>query len=188
MEVVTMPENEIVVSSQLVARPGYRRTGKRFKPDGRPPFAQRRSSGDGSVRYIDHRGFEHVWRDQRGPWYESTSCSVLPAEGRIRKPFILDGKSYVSMGHGPGRDRCEAWRVVPLSQWNTAKWGRPTTHAAKTGGDQGAFARRDPRGFYHRMTAKCGQETWVFLGPPVTLVADDNPRLRQLGLFEFLDQ
>jgi len=188
-----MTSTVIIVSSQLVARPGYVRTGKRFKPDKRPPYEQRRDAPDGSIRYVDHYGFEHVWRDQRGPWWESISCALLPTEGRIHKPFEIDGRFYVAMGVGPrGTDQdkelCEAWRVIRLAEWKTEQWGRPTDYHAKTKDQGGAFARRDPRGFYHRMTAKCGKETWVFLGPAVTLLVDDNPHATQLTLFDFTDE
>lgn len=188
----------IYVPSTLVARHGYVRTGRKLKPDHRVPYEQKHRDGNGEVRYMDHRGFEHVWRDKQGPWWASYSAQAI-TEGRLQRPFSLAGKYYVAMGSSPRvgdelyPEQQEAWHIIPLDEWRVAKWGRTCTYYEKVdrrrrqGDSPGAYARSDPRGFYHGMTGKWRGQTWVILGPAVTLIVDDTPRVRQLTLFEFLD-
>ncbi len=50
------------------------------------------------------------------------------------------------------------------------------SYADKIGTAENAeAARNDPNGFYHGITVKQGQETFVLSGPPVVFVADENP-------------
>lgn len=178
----------IYVEPATLAMPGYRRTGRKGRLRGKSV-----RDDDGTLRYYDHFGFEHVWRNESGPWYQSISCASLAQEGRIHKPFLLNGRYYVAMGasyrplgaNNEDRNEYRAWRVVPIERWDTVKFGNPSSyHDVVSSLRRRDKARSSVRGFYHGMTAKVGKATWVLLGPPVILKSDPSPRTRQLFMFQ----
>lgn len=180
--------HEIIVPPSLVAHTGYVKTGRRMKrsTNGRP-----RSKG-GKIFWVDDDGWEFVWRDASGPWSNSYSGGDM-SNGRIKKPFDVNGKHYVCLGFDSVsmvRGRYEAWEVVPLDQWDAAADGPTTTYYGKVG--HGSFdrtcgdaARSDPRGFYHGMVASHGKRQWVVRGPKVWLIVSTASTIVcQLDLFQ----
>jgi hypothetical protein len=107
----------------------------------------------------------------------SYSGDLIP-QGRIRKPFRLQGIRYVtvSMGSGP-QHYAEAYRLVESASFDSA----PMTYNQRV---QGAEAgRNNPNGFYHGVTVNHRNAQCVLTGPPIRLIADDlRPKL-QLEFF-----
>jgi ParB family transcriptional regulator, chromosome partitioning protein len=95
------------------------------------------------------------------------SCSTdLIQNGKIRKPWLHDGALWCATGRGFGK--CEAYRLVKRSEFT----GKATGYNSKVLRDNGNKARRDPKGFYHRMTVKFGGEAYVLVGPPKSFGED----------------
>jgi hypothetical protein len=118
----------------------------------------------------------------------SYSADVIAMEGKIRRPFKWNDSLCVCTGSagsaltGSGKQEHEVYRLVPLSMFKDV----PTTYGKKVSIEGGDFARNDPNGFYHSMIVKCGKQTYVLTGPPLTFVAADAPNRpdhSQLELF-----
>ena len=108
------------------------------------------------------------------------SADLIAMEGRVRRPFRLNGWSYVTVGiKGRVSDlSAEAYRLVPIGLFD----GTQTTYTDKCALDYGNHARHDPLGFYHGMTVRSGGNNFVLCGPPLTFVPGDDA-LKQLDLF-----
>ena len=78
----------------------------------------------------------------------------------------------VSLSGRGGIEQAEAYTLIPLKAFS----GMPMSYSEKIGTAENAeAARNDPNGFYHGMTVKQGQETFVLSGPPVVFVAGERP-------------
>lgn len=99
----------------------------------------------------------------------SYSSDIIAMSGRVRKPVLHGGVLWVSTGGWSKGDKGEqhVYQLQPLKEFR----GDPTTYYEKLSiwndGDQypGDYARNDPNGFYHGMTAKHGGEKYVLVGP-----------------------
>jgi len=111
----------------------------------------------------------------------SYSADLIGLEGRIRKPFRLQGRLCVMTGSSGTRDACAftAYRLVLPREFD----GTVTTYRDKLLIGGGDYARADPQGFYHGMRVTRGRETFVLCGPPVTILAGE-PAPRQGDLFD----
>jgi hypothetical protein len=109
-----------------------------------------------------------------GDIHASYSADTIASDGKIRKAFRWQAQLMVTVslsGRG-GIEQAEAYQLIPLKAFN----GTTMSYAEKIGTAENAeAARNDPNGFYHGMTAKQGQETFVLSGPPVVFVADEKP-------------
>lgn len=132
---------------------------------------------------------------RRSPIEDSNSLMAI-SEGRLRRPVVANGRRFVLLGFSTydiHRREFEVYEVVDASTFR----GKMFTHREKmhyeppkakyrtAWGCTGEYARRDPNGFYHGMTAKLAGKAVVVKGPPVLLVAADTVRtnLKQLKLF-----
>jgi hypothetical protein len=109
-----------------------------------------------------------------GDIHASYSADTIASAGKIRKSFRWQAHLMVTVslsGRG-GVEQAEAYQLVPLKVFS----GPTMSYADKIGTAENAeAARNDPNGFYHGMTVKQGQETFVLSGPPVVFVADERP-------------
>jgi hypothetical protein len=109
-----------------------------------------------------------------GDIHASYSADTIATSGKVRKAFRWQARLMVTVGlYGrSGREQAEAYQLVPLKVFS----GTPKSYAEKIGdADEAEAARNDPNGFYHGMTVKQGQETFVLSGPPVVFVAEEAP-------------
>lgn len=109
-----------------------------------------------------------------GDIHGSYSADTIASASKIRKSFRWQAHLMVTVslsGRG-GREQAQAYRLIPLKDFS----GPTTSYADIIGNAENAeAARNDPNGFYHGMTVKQGQETFVLSGPPVVFVADEKP-------------
>jgi hypothetical protein len=109
-----------------------------------------------------------------GDIHASYSADTIATAGKIRKAFRWQAQLMVTVslsGRG-GIEQAEAYQLIPLK----AFLGTTMSYADKIGTAENAeAARNDPNGFYHGMTVKQGQETFVLCGPPVVFMADESP-------------
>ena len=109
-----------------------------------------------------------------GDIHASYSADTIASAGKIRKSFRWHAQLMVTVslsGRG-GIEQAQAYELIPLKAFN----GKVMSYADKIGTAESAeAARNDPNGFYHGMTVKQGQETFVLSGPPVVFVAGESP-------------
>jgi hypothetical protein len=143
----------------------------------------KRSSVAEAQRVSPDRMQYGAWCEQRnrmlgeGDVIASYSGDLIP-QGRIRKPFFLQGLPYVtvSMGSGP-QQYAEAYRLEESASFA----GAPMTYDQRA--QDAEAARSDSHGFYHGVTVKHRNAQCVLSGPPIVLIADDlRPKL-QLEFF-----
>lgn len=109
-----------------------------------------------------------------GDIHGSYSADTIATAGKIRKAFRWHAQLMVtvSLSRLDGIEQAEAYQLIPLKAFN----GTRMSYSEKIGTAESAeAARNDPNGFYHGMTVKQGQETFVLSGPPVVFVADERP-------------
>jgi hypothetical protein len=116
-------------------------------------------------------------RQGEGDVIASYSGDLIP-QGRIRRPFRLEGDLYatVSMGSGP-QPYAEAYRLEPIASFV----GVPMAYNQRF--RDAAAARSGPHGFYHGVIVKHRNARYVLSGPPLRLIADDCRPKRQLEFF-----
>ena len=122
---------------------------------GRYDHARNRNSGEGDI-------------------HASYSADTIASAGKIRKAFRWQAQLMVtvSLSRRDGIERAEAYQLIPLKVFS----GTPMSYTEKIGTAESAeAARNDPNGFYHGMTVKQGQETFVLSGPPVVFAAEESP-------------
>lgn len=109
-----------------------------------------------------------------GDIHASYSADTIASAGKIRKSFRWQAHLMVTVslsGRG-GIEQAEAYRLIPLKAFS----GTTMRYADKIGTAENAeAARNDPKGFYHGMVVKQGQEVFVLSGPPVVFVAEEGP-------------
>lgn len=87
----------------------------------------------------------------------------------VRKPFLHDGKFYISTGGSGGSE--EAYLLMPRDAFT----GEVRTYSVPPGREYDEYyesLRNDPNGFYHGMLVKQGKEEHVLVGPEVTFVLE----------------
>jgi hypothetical protein len=109
-----------------------------------------------------------------GDIHASYSADTIATVGKIRKAFRWQAQLMVTVslsGRG-GIKQAEAYQLIPRKVFS----GISMSYAEKTGTAESAeAARNNPNGFYHGMTVKQGQETFVLSGPPAVFVANEEP-------------
>jgi hypothetical protein len=109
-----------------------------------------------------------------GDIHASYSADTIATAGRIRKAFRWQAQLMVTVslsGRG-GIEQAEAYRLVPLKAFD----GTATTYRQKTRSAEDAeAARNDPNGFYHGITVKHAQDSFVLAGPPAVFVPEESP-------------
>ena len=128
---------------------------------------------------FDHQQSDYV---NEGDIPASYSGDSIAMGQPVRKPFRMDGEMWLTIALSSKEAR--AYRLCPLRIFT----GSPTTYRDKTGTDEGAeAARKDPNGFYDRMTVKHGGQQFVLCGPEVQIVASQHQDISvpqvQLALF-----
>ena len=106
----------------------------------------------------------------RGDISNSYSADLID-NGRIRKPFRCNGQLYICTstitGFYPNSIRqAEAYRLTLATLFD----GQTTDYQSKVGVDNGATARSDPDGFYHRVGVTQQGRQYVLTGPPLTFL------------------
>jgi hypothetical protein len=109
-----------------------------------------------------------------GDIHASYSADTIATAGKIRRAFRWQVQLMVtvSLSRRDEIEQAEAYQLIPLKVFS----GTPMSYSEKIGTAESAeAARNDPNGFYHGMTVKQGQETFVLSGPPVMFVAEEGP-------------
>lgn len=105
-----------------------------------------------------------------GDIIESYSADLIgdyKGNSRVRKPFIYDGKQYISTGGvsgGGDRTEAEAYQLVPAEDFTGETVGYNDIDADK--------ARRNPLGFYHGMRVAWKKKPYVLQGPELHFIAE----------------
>jgi hypothetical protein len=150
--------------------------------DNRPPIGTeercREDRREGSrVIYVEPARLQRTFEpDKRRTADIASSYSadlISNPRSTVRRPFVFEGKRYVSTGTGPLTDSVEAYQLVAEAEFD----GEVTTYADKVHqvhngrNDQsyGEAARNDPFGFYHRMQVTSAGKPHVLVGPPIIL-------------------
>ena len=106
----------------------------------------------------------------------SYSADVIAMQGRIRKPFRLNGYLCVCVGKAyypqPG---AKGYKLIELQNFE----GTPTTYRERCKEE----ARACPNGFYHGMKVKSAGQLFVLCGPEIYVIESDEPELVQAPLF-----
>jgi hypothetical protein len=126
--------------------------------------------------------FEHKRnRDSsEGDIHASYSADTIASAGKLRRSFRWHAQLMVTVslsGRG-GIEQAEAYQLIPVKAFT----GKTMSYPEKIGTAESAeAARNDPNGFYHGITVKRGQDTFVLSGPPVVFVASEEPARPDCG-------
>jgi hypothetical protein len=93
----------------------------------------------------------------------SYSGDTIATSGKLRTPVQHGGNLWVNTGMqwNKGTVTLELYRLVHPSEFA----GETMSYNLKAGIEFGEFARNDPNGFHHGMTAKSGGKSYVLAGP-----------------------
>ncbi len=120
----------------------------------------------------------HASNQQKGEGDISASYSadVIAMEGRVRKPFRLNGYLCVCVGKSyHPQAGAKIYKLIELQNFE----GTPTSYNERCKEE----ARACPNGFYHGMRVKNGKQTYVLSGPAIMAIESDEPELVQASLF-----
>jgi len=98
-------------------------------------------------------------------------------QGRIRKPFKLNGQLYTNTGSltSPGLHQVQAYRLVTPALFD----GTPVSYEERFSTmEKGDAARRDPKGALHGLPVTYRNKQFVLCGPPVILTPAPTPAKR----------
>jgi len=98
-------------------------------------------------------------------------------QGRIRKPFKLNGQLYTNTGSliGPGLHQVQAYRLVTPALFD----GTPVTFEKRFSTmEKGDAARSDPKGALHGLPVTYRDKQFVLCGPPLILTPAPTPSNR----------